>query len=649
MPLNRFSTVGQSEYTPQHVPLPFEAIAALGEKTQKTYDAAIDDTYKLKDLMTKVPAIHDPNLGLSNIKKKQELDAQFAPKIDELTNKIMAGDPNAPRELEQVKRDFVNNPIRQELENSYVDYKAYKEDRTKKGDKYAAWEDPYVNQQLVDANTGELKPFRYSGMGEVQDHQKLSDEMMKGFVESSNEFKTARLGADGIIRTNFGKGAAITDKQIRNAANAKINDFINNKEGISFLKQMKFQYPDATPEQLQQAVSDKLYHSGMNQIHNNSGGGNIIDVTSMANDISEKLAQIASTTPETLTLRDNGSLKTMMPEGLSKFYDNNDINLSNNVQAGSKQQGDEVAKMGGWINLELGDSKKSNNLQKNAIEYTNQLFENASKILGISKKEVAERYKKEDNGYKWLKGTVENHYQNLTLEKNNVATLQAPEQIAATNFFLGGNPSEKESPDAIAPNIRSAELTDLQGNRIDNKKGINSNNYNVSSIGFDKPGQIVLSGSNGTQLLMNTNYPTFNKVTQPMVDINNGATNYLKTFELNKDQKSRLGIADNISNKAPEFSTILNDQPIKGEAIDWHKYKLNNKQYDVITFNTRAITGNPEIYVNYKVKDNNGNVIDMKTLSLDQYKILTANSIIQSPEFRSINKEHENKVEFNTK
>jgi hypothetical protein len=49
--------------------------------------------------MAKVPAIYDPNLGLSNIQKKKELDAQFAPKIDELTNKIMAGDTNAPREL----------------------------------------------------------------------------------------------------------------------------------------------------------------------------------------------------------------------------------------------------------------------------------------------------------------------------------------------------------------------------------------------------------------------------------------------------------------------------------------------------------------------------------------------------------------------
>lgn len=43
MPINRFSTVGQSEYTSQHVPLPFEAIGALGAKTQTEYDKSLKD------------------------------------------------------------------------------------------------------------------------------------------------------------------------------------------------------------------------------------------------------------------------------------------------------------------------------------------------------------------------------------------------------------------------------------------------------------------------------------------------------------------------------------------------------------------------------------------------------------------------------
>jgi hypothetical protein len=38
MPINRFSTVGQSEYTPQYVPLPFQQLAALGEQAKKDFD-----------------------------------------------------------------------------------------------------------------------------------------------------------------------------------------------------------------------------------------------------------------------------------------------------------------------------------------------------------------------------------------------------------------------------------------------------------------------------------------------------------------------------------------------------------------------------------------------------------------------------------
>jgi hypothetical protein len=38
--LNRFSTTGTSEYTPQHVPLPFETMGALGEKVKLEHDTA---------------------------------------------------------------------------------------------------------------------------------------------------------------------------------------------------------------------------------------------------------------------------------------------------------------------------------------------------------------------------------------------------------------------------------------------------------------------------------------------------------------------------------------------------------------------------------------------------------------------------------
>jgi len=472
MGLNRFSITGTSEYTPQHVPLPFEEISAIGEKMQKKYDTAIDDTYKLKDLMAQVPAINDPNEGLSNIKKKAELDVKYHPRIEEITNKIASGDSNAYAELEKVKRDFINDPDRQELVSSYDNYKAYKEDKIKKGDKYAPWENPYLNQQLVDPNTGELKPFRYSGMGEVQDHQKLSDEMMKGFVESSNEFKNARLGEDGIIRTNFGKGAAITDAQIRNAANAKIIDFVGNKEGMSFLKQMKFQYPDATPEQLQQAVSDKLYHSGMNQIHNNSGGGNIIDVTSTANDLRKEQKEFAGSMPtfenpvqglgstataksglgwlgfSTDILNEDGSFN-------SKAYESKGTDLIKDVK--------ENIKDGSVIVTDIYGNKTTHKTLVDA--YSEFKKKSAPSLLGKHYMDLINKAKglgleipkkstdKNATDFKELQKQLADYGQNMQLQGNTTAGFQARFATNLSNYFLGsvstdasGNITFKKSP-----------------------------------------------------------------------------------------------------------------------------------------------------------------------------------------------------------
>ena len=40
MGINRYSTVGTSEYTPQHVPLPFDTITKMGEQVKLEHDTA---------------------------------------------------------------------------------------------------------------------------------------------------------------------------------------------------------------------------------------------------------------------------------------------------------------------------------------------------------------------------------------------------------------------------------------------------------------------------------------------------------------------------------------------------------------------------------------------------------------------------------
>lgn len=640
MPINRFSTVGQSEYTPQHVPLPFEAIGALGEKIQKTQDAAIDDTYKLKDLMTKVPAIYDPNLGLSNIEKKKELDAQFAPKIDELTNKIMAGDPNAPRELEQVKRDFANNPIRQELEESYFNYKTYKDDITKKGGKYDRLLDDYYGQQLI-GESGELKPFRYSGMEDSLDAPKRFKEVMGDIAEDAKSWDIQSLGADGIKIGSKGKRAGVDEAKVNKVVNNKVNLALNTDEGKQFVKRLRRLKPDITNEELINETRKALFSSAYEQIGSEQESGSSVDPTMIWSALHQdaKDAQVASTTPEALTLNYQELSKTM-PEGLSKFYKGDNLDLTGGWAPGSKEAGDRAAKMGGFLNLDMGD-KTGTNIKKNTIEYTNSLFDSASNILGLPKKEIAKMYKEKQDGYSWLKTTVEDYYKNISLRKGTVATLQAPEQETATSFFLGTSVKEGDASTGIGSNIRKSEITDLDGNIKDNYEGINANNYTVSSIGFEKPGQVVLSGNAGDQLYMNTNYGTFEKITKPVVELVKGATNFSKTFKLTEDQQQRLG------SKTPLKSDLnINGMTVNKTQFDKQQFNIGNNLYNVDAYIIRQNNGLPQEFYYVKEYDPATGKVVENTLTEDQYKVKFSNAVINSPEFRAINKQKENKVSF---
>jgi hypothetical protein len=67
MGLNRFSITGTSEYTPQHVPLPFETMGALGEKVKLEHDTA--DAALAAEKFNIQP-------GLRTVKHAEELNAK---------------------------------------------------------------------------------------------------------------------------------------------------------------------------------------------------------------------------------------------------------------------------------------------------------------------------------------------------------------------------------------------------------------------------------------------------------------------------------------------------------------------------------------------------------------------------------------------
>ena len=694
--VNRFDTSIDKGYVSNYIPLPFQELQGMAAQQQKQYDTTLDDTYKLQDMMSTVPVINDPNLGLSNIAAKKSLDTKYSARIEDLTNRITKGNDfvGAQRDLNKLKREWTNDPDRIELENSFQNYKAYKEDKVKKAGKYDPLLDDYRGQSLYDDSTG-LKPFRYSGMEDKLDIEKRFAETMDKIKEDTKEWDVESLGSEGIKIGSKGRAAGITSDKVLGLAKTKVIGVLTQTpEGQQFMKKYQKLNPNATQEDVINEGINLLFSSGAQQIFSDKASGNSVDVTSMwgtlRKESQDKEAQMASTTPEVLSLTDNNNT---LPANLSKFYNNGEMDLGNRferfvsmigeinpamkpaldlikgtklnidpqTQAKIKSTGefmqyinpsfkvaaDMLSDNNGWASPSM-NNKSSGSLNKKAIDYSTALFDEASKISGKTKTELAREYKASgNNGFANLQNYVESYYNNLGVQKNTGATFQNPEQTGATPFFLGPKITNKDQvEDAIGSNIRGSEITDMNGKIITDKKGINSNNYNVVGINFDKPGQIVLSGNDGNSLLMNTNYETLKKATQPVVDINKDAIDYLKTFKMSESNKKQLEKKYNTKiNKAPTFEFNYNGQKIGGELIKENQYKINGNNIDASTIVTRVF-GQPIALVNYIETDNDGNVIEEKTIPLEDFKAISANKIIANPEFRGINKQKENKVDF---
>lgn len=680
--VNRFDSTEKPNYVSTYVPAPLEYLAGIAKNMQGDYDKGVSATEPFNKISAAIKAspvgegIKQNLIGSFN-KEKEDLynstqsysSPEFQKKAMDLVNKY-ANDPRISY-LASEKELFDKNQAESlKDENSRnLDY-TYKKDE--KGNfiqaksieelplsaKITKYEDAYKAQSDIMGNiassmSGGSKGYDFShpqsGIGPGGEYYAFNKTTSQVEEVSPETVKNIALNSLPLYaKTNAGTF------ELQKEARKYIGD---KAYGLDYDKLSQLSQQDAGYAALKETIDSKfsndLLSVGQKQIFTKSK----YDVDNMTlsdrqtQGANDKLAQEASTTPEILSLRDNGDLQKVMPDNLKKFYNKNDLDLSNNVQTGSKEAGDRIAQSGGWLNLDLGPSGKSNNEQKNTIEYVNSLYDSTSKILGISKKEAANLYnqhneknklnKSEPNGYSWLKGLVENYYGNLTLQKNTVATLQVNEQATATDFFLGQSVNKGESDSSIGSNIKKGEVTDLDGNMITDLESINPNNYIVTSIGFEKPGQVVLAGNNGQQLLMNTNLETFKKITKPIVNIVNGGNSFKQTFELNDDQKQRL------NSKTPTTSTLdIDGNKISKTTFDKQQFNIGDKVYKIESFLIRENNNIPTEHHYIIEQDTKTGKSIENTLDENELKVKFSNELINSPEFRGLNNQKQNKVIF---
>jgi hypothetical protein len=562
MGLNRFSTVGTSEYTPQHVPLPFEEISAIGEKMQKKYDTAIDDTYKLKDLMAQVPAINDPNLGLSNVQKKKELDAQYSAKINELTDKIVNGDANAFQELEKVKRDLLNDPTRQELENSYLDYQAYKKDMIDKKDAYAVYKDPYRNKKLIN-DEGELQAFRYSGMGERQDHSTEARAQMAGVATSGIDSKNSYLDPnDGNIYTKTSKGTYVKNTRIRDLANEKAGDFVKTQKGQDYLELLKYENPEATSEQLFKGVSDYLFNAGSNQIFSNFGGGSDVQTTGITSKIYDENKELSIQTTNEQGNAESVDVNTVLSSwGLDGVLDKEgNIAQQSNLKT-SVVDGPGLMR----VPLFLFNQKSAGQIVNEAYEKMMPVF----KSLGL----------KRINGESVPK-IMYDYAQKVAIERSTTTQLQQSTTKGMTDFFLGDNSniSNMEVYEQGNENSNAKLTNEVMSSLAKNSKitgvdyfGNNQTGWKVAVTPKDKSGNI--SGQDQALIAIPKDL-SFASETKPVWKISKGALEFAKTGKENSEYQDNDAtpviesvLKTNYGANAPKIVASSTDRNKKGEII----------------------------------------------------------------------------------
>jgi hypothetical protein len=263
--MNRFDENTNQQYVSTYVPqkyvgMPLEALTNLAKNYSDKYKQGVSDIDKAQDEFLKINAV-DKHQGY-----KKQLIESYKPRVEKLAEEFIKNptDYNTKLKLDNLVREFKYDPTRQELENSYSNYQEYQKDKIKKGDKYGEWYDNYLGFK----GEGKEGPnaYRYTGMGEIQNHSEEARKQMDKVGSFANEYDTFKLDQSGNIIGVKGGKEEIASNRIRQLAQDKSQSFLATKEGQDFAKMVSYYNPKMNEEQLLKASEDYLYNAGQNQI-----------------------------------------------------------------------------------------------------------------------------------------------------------------------------------------------------------------------------------------------------------------------------------------------------------------------------------------------------------------------------------------------
>lgn len=604
MSTNRYTQVNWQSPMSNYVAPPLGMLQKIGEGMQKNYQDNIDESYKLNDLLKTIPVINDPTLGLNNVKIKSLIDSKYAPRLEQLTNKIInQGDMNSRQELNNLKREFTNDPLVNEAFESYNNYKAYKEDLTKKAGKYDRLLDDYYGTKLYDDETG-LKPFRYHGMEDSLDIEARFSKAMDSIKDDIKGWDVEHLGPDGIKIGSKGKQAGVTADKVMGVAKSKVNQMLTQTdEGRQFVKKLRRLNPEITNEQILQEGINSLFTSATEQIGMEKTSGNSVDVTSMWNALhdDEKKKESFNRLPmqELGVSNANGELtnkSALSVFGLGDYTDdqgNFEWKSSGYDRAEAKIDGRTVS--GADFNTQNSSKVNQDRLTK---FYTGLL--NSAKSIGLP----IPKLKNGSTDFDKLKSNMIEYGKHQLINGQVGQGLQAQLSSNMTSYY-GGDINEKGEV-KLSPFMETAKIKEIGTNNTittdDDKRELVKNGV-IKDINFyaEQPGTVVMTSDDGNNT---KNYDVYlgekvlKELTRPTWELTKGfeknSKMELKTQDYIELVKNERMIGNNL---IKNYSTVKNPK-LKEQLIKNTEEALRN----TATYKTVSITNSAETDENGRPK-----------------------------------------------
>lgn len=244
----RYFTPGTNTPKSLFVPLPLEFMGEKMQAAQTGYDTAMDDA---ATAASKLKVNYAPYT--KHVTAAQQLLQTYQDKFLATTDEIekTRDYKGAARKVTSLINAWENDPTRKLLETSYDQYyNTYQKGKFDLADDYAEYNDENLNFEQIQNSSDTLLPFIAQPLGKIQPWATEARAQTADIKDEGLKIVVPVIGKDGTITTTTTSSKGVTPLKAGGLSYAKIQSFLDTKEGTDYAKMLLYYNPNLDTESI---------------------------------------------------------------------------------------------------------------------------------------------------------------------------------------------------------------------------------------------------------------------------------------------------------------------------------------------------------------------------------------------------------------